>query len=180
MVLIMSRSTLSYAMLALLPFLFKHRGVPATHGAAALTVMLLAGAIGGVVGGYLSDRYGRRAILFISFLVASPLFLGAIHTSGAAAMVFLALGGAALYGSASLLTVEAQGLMPTHAGVAAGMMLGVGMGVGGLLVGPTSALAQAYGIIPVLTAVSLLPLPASLMTLSLTRRSEKPSTALAG
>jgi len=43
----------------------------------------------------------------------------------------------------------------------------VSMGVGGLLVGPISALAQAYGIIPVLTAVSLLPLPGSLMTLSL-------------
>ena len=154
MVLIMSRSTLSYAMLALLPFLFKLRGVPATHGAAALTVMLFAGAIGGVVGGYLSDRYGRRPILFISFLIASPLFLGAV-----------------LFGSASLLTVEAQGLMPAHAGVAAGMMLGVSMGVGGLLVGPTSALAQAYGIIPVLTAVSLLPLPGSLMTLSMTKRS---------
>jgi len=180
MVLIMSRSTLSYAMLALLPFLFKLRGVPATHGAAALTVMLFAGAIGGVVGGYLSDRYGRRPILFISFLIASPLFLGAIHTTGAAAMVFLALGGAVLFGSASLLTVEAQGLMPAHAGVAAGMMLGVSMGVGGLLVGPTSALAQAYGIIPVLTAVSLLPLPGSLMTLSMTKRSEEPATAPAG
>jgi FSR family fosmidomycin resistance protein-like MFS transporter len=168
MALIMSRSMLSYAMLALLPFLFKHRGIPATRGAAALTVMLFAGAIGGVVGGYVSDRYGRRPVLFILFLTASPLFLAAIHTTGAAALVFLALGGAVLFGSSSLLTVEAQSLMPAHAAVAAGMMLGVSMGVGGLLVGPVSALAQAYGIIPVLTAVSLLPLPGSLMTLSLT------------
>lgn len=168
MALIMSRSMLSYAMLALLPFLFKQRGVPATQGAAALTVMLFSGAIGGVVAGYLADRCSRRFVLFVLFLIASPLFLAAVHTGGFAALVFLALGGAVLFGSSSLLTVEAQGLMPAHAAVAAGMMLGVSMGVGGLLVGPIGALAQVYGILPVLTAVSLLPLPGSLMTLSLT------------
>jgi FSR family fosmidomycin resistance protein-like MFS transporter len=180
MALIMSRSTLSYAMLALLPFLFKQRGVPATYGAAALTVMLFAGGIGGLIGGFLSDRFGRRVVLFVSFLVAAPLFLAAIYSGGLASMTFLALGGAALFGSASLLTVEAQALMPAHAAVAAGMMLGVSMGVGGLLVGPTSALAQTYGIVPVLTAVSLLPLPGSLMTLSLTRASEEPAGPPAG
>ncbi len=170
MALIMSRSILSYAMLALLPFLFKHRGLPATQGAAALTAMLLTGALGGVVSGYLSDRYGRRSVLFVSFLLASPLFLAAVHTNGMATVLFLALGGGVLLGSSSLLTVEAQGLMPAHAGVAAGMMLGVSMGIGGLLVGPVSALAQALGIIPVLTVISLLPLPGSILTLSLTRR----------
>ena len=178
--LIMSHSTLSYAMLALLPFLFKQRGVPATHGAAALTVMLFAGGIGGLIGGYLSDRFGRRVVLFVSFLLAAPLFLAAIYTDGFVAMGFLALGGATLFGSASLLTVEAQALMPGHAAVAAGMMLGVSMGVGGLLVGPTSALAQTYGIIPVLTAVSLLPLPGSLITLSLIKKSEEPAGTPAG
>ncbi len=177
MSLVMSRSTLSYAMLALLPFLFRHRGLPATQGAAALTAMLLAGAVGGVIGGYVSDRYGRRLVLFASFLMASPLFLAAIHTNGTATVVFLALGGGVLFGSSSLLTVEAQSLMPAHAGVAAGMILGVSMGIGGLLVGPVSALAQTFGIVPVLTVVSLLPLPGSLLTLSLTKN---PDTEAAG
>ncbi|MGQ0568869.1 MAG: MFS transporter [Armatimonadota bacterium] len=167
--LIMSRSTLVHCMLALLPFLFRARGAPATEGAAALTAMVFSGALGGMVGGFLSDRFGRRLVLFVSFAIATPLFLAAIMSTGPATIIFLALGGGALLGSSSVVTVEAQSLLPAHASMAAGLMMGVGMGIGGLLVGPVSALAQAFGIIPVLTVVSLLPLPGSLLTLSLTR-----------
>lgn len=167
--LVMSRSTLMHCMLALLPFLYRARGAPATEGAAAIGAMIFSGAIGGMIAGYLSDRYGRRPVLFVSFALASPLFLAAIASSGPVTIVFLSLGGGALLGSSSLVTVEAQSLLPSHASMAAGIMLGVGMGIGGLLVGPVSALAQAFGIIPVLTAVSLLPLPGSILTLSLAR-----------
>ncbi len=173
--LIMSRAALSQCMLALLPFLFRARGAPATTGAAAITAMILSGALGGMIAGYLSDRYGRRLVLFVSFALATPLFLGAIMSRGPATIILLALGGGALLGSSSLVTVEAQSLLPTHASMAAGLMLGVSMGVGGLLVGPVSALAQAFGIIPVLMVVSLLPLPGSLLTLSLTGTAPRPS-----
>jgi FSR family fosmidomycin resistance protein-like MFS transporter len=169
MALIMSRATLVHCMLALLPFLYRARGAPATDGAAALTAMILAGAIGGMAAGYLSDRYGRRPVLFVSFALAAPLFLAGINMTGPAAIVLLAMGGGALFGSSSLVTVEAQSLLPAHASMAAGLMMGVSMGIGGVLVGPVSALAQAFGIVPVLTVVSLLPLPGSLLTLTLTR-----------
>lgn len=167
MLLITTRATVLHAMLALLPFLYKARGAPATAGAGAITVMILAGAAGGMVSGYLSDRYGRRLVLFVSFALATPLFLGAIVSDGLVMVALLGLGGAALLGSSSLVTVEAQSLLPAHASTAAGLMLGVSMGVGGLLVGPLGALAQAFGIFPVLIAVSLVPLPGSLLTLTL-------------
>lgn len=169
MALIMSRATIVHCMLALLPFLYRARGAPATEGAAALTALILAGAAGGMTAGYLSDRYGRRPVLFVSFAIASPLFLAGINMTGPVAIALLAAGGGALFGSSSLVTVEAQSLLPAHASMAAGLMMGVSMGIGGVLVGPLSALAQAFGIVPVLTVVSLLPLPGSLLTLSLTR-----------
>ncbi|HET8679177.1 MAG TPA: MFS transporter [bacterium] len=168
--LILSRATVVHCMLVLLPFLYRARGAPATEGAAAITAMVLAGAIGGMVAGYFSDRYGRRLVLFLSFIAGAPLFLAAILSSGPATIILLALGGAALFGSSSLVTVEAQSLLPAHASMAAGLMMGFGMGIGGVLVGPISAAAQAFGIIPVLMVVSLLPLPGSLLTLSLTRQ----------
>jgi len=173
--LILSRSIVVHAMLALLPFLYRARGAPATVGAAAITAMILSGAFGGMIAGYLSDRYGRRLTLFVSFALATPLFLAAILSTGPASIIFLVMGGGALFGSSSLVTVEAQSLLPAHAGVAAGLMMGVGLGIGGVLVGPISALAQAFGIIPVLTAASLLPLPGSLLTLSLARREPAPA-----
>jgi FSR family fosmidomycin resistance protein-like MFS transporter len=165
--LIMSRATVLHSMLALVPFLYRARGAPVTEGAVAITAMVLSGALGGMVGGYLSDRYGRRPVLLVSFALATPLFLAAIASSGPTTLILLALGGGVLFGSSSLVTVEAQSLLPAHASMAAGLMLGVSMGIGGVLVGPVSALAQAFGIVPVLMAVSLLPLPGSLLTLSL-------------
>jgi FSR family fosmidomycin resistance protein-like MFS transporter len=167
--LIMARSSLMQCMLALLPFLYRARGAPATAGAAAIASMVFAGALGGMVAGYLSDRYGRRLVLFVSFALATPLFLAALLSQGVATIIFLALGGGALFGSSSLLTVEAQSLLPSHASLAAGLMIGVSMGIGGLVVGPVSALAQSFGIVPVLIAVSLLPIPGSILTLSLSR-----------
>lgn len=175
--LIMSRATVLHSMLALVPFLYRARGAPITEGATAITAMVFSGALGGMVAGYLSDRYGRRPVLLVSFALAAPLFLAAIHTSGPATLGLLALGGGVLFGSSSLVTVEAQSLLPAHASMAAGLMLGVSMGAGGLLVGPVSALAQAYGIIPVLTAVSLLPIPGTILTLSLAHPSEDASPA---
>ncbi len=168
--LLLTRATLSHVMLALLPFLFRARGAPVTVGAAAIAAMVFAGAMSGLVAGTLSDRYGRRRVLFTSFALATPLFLAALHTQGLLSIVLFALGGGALFGSSYLMTVEAQSLLPAHASMAAGIMMGVGMGIGGILVGPVSALAGRFGIVPVLTAVSLLPLPGSILTLSLTGR----------
>jgi FSR family fosmidomycin resistance protein-like MFS transporter len=166
--LLLTRATLSHVMLALLPFLFRARGASATVGASAIAAMVFAGAMSGLVAGTLSDRYGRRQVLFTSFAVATPLFLAALHTQGLLSIVLFALGGGALFGSSYLMTVEAQSLLPAHASMAAGIMMGVGMGIGGVMVGPVSALAERFGIVPVLTAVSLLPLPGSILTLSLT------------
>jgi FSR family fosmidomycin resistance protein-like MFS transporter len=178
--LLLSRATLSHCMMALLPFLFRARGAPVTVGAAAITAMVFAGAMSGLVAGTLSDRYGRRRVLFTSFALATPLFLVALNTSGLVSIVFFAFGGGALFGSSYLMTVEAQSLLPAHASMAAGIMMGVGMGVGGLLVGPVSALAERVGIVPVLTAVSLLPLPGSILTLSLTGTPAKVPTTATG
>jgi FSR family fosmidomycin resistance protein-like MFS transporter len=171
--LVLSRSLVVQCMLALLPFLYRARGAPATTGAAAITAMVFAGALGGMAAGYLSDRYGRRRVLFVSFLIATPFFLGGVLGTGPASIVLLALGGGALFGSSSLVTVEAQSLLPTHASTAAGLMMGLGMGMGGLLVGTVGALAQIFGIIPVLTVVSLLPVPGSLLTLTLTHEGRR-------
>jgi FSR family fosmidomycin resistance protein-like MFS transporter len=173
--LLMSRATLSHCLMALLPFLYKMRGAPATEGAAAITAMVFAGAMGGLVAGTLSDRYGRRRVLFTTFALATPFFLAALHTRGFVSLALLAGGGAALLGSSYLMTVEAQSLLPAHASMAAGLMMGMSMGIGGLLVGPISAAAQQFGILPVLTVVSLLPLPGSLLTLSLTGPPSQPA-----
>jgi Xaa-Pro dipeptidase len=105
--------------------------------------MAFAGAVGGLVGGYLSDRYGRRPIIFCSFALASPLFFAAIHLPGLAGAVCLTLAGGVFLGSFSILTVEAQTLLPSHTGMASGLVLGFGLGVGGLLIGPLSAAAEA-------------------------------------
>ena len=53
-------------------------------GSAALSAMLLGGALGTLVGGPLADRFGRRAVLVGSMLVIPPLVVGFLLSGPAA------------------------------------------------------------------------------------------------
>src|SRR5439155_22124 len=87
-------------------------------GGAAVFLFGGIGTIGGVVGGMLSDRVGRRRMVALSLVLGTPLLLGFIHTQGAWAYALLAGGGVALYLSAAVTIVMAQELLPHRASVA--------------------------------------------------------------
>lgn len=90
-----------------------------------ISMMLLTGALGGVAGGFISDRWGRKPLIVGSLVLATPLFLGFLATQGALSLVFLALSGAALLSSFSVTTVAAQEAIPEHKAMAglAGLFL---------------------------------------------------------
>src|SRR5665647_3465494 len=90
------RSLAYMGMLTMLPLYFKSQNLSNIAASHLVTIMLTAGAIGGVTGGYISDHYGRKRLVVGSLLVATPLFFGFFITSGIISTVFLALAGAAL------------------------------------------------------------------------------------
>lgn len=139
-----------------------------------LTIFLMAGALGTLIGGPLADLWGRKRVMVISFLLVFPSLWFFPYSSGIWSMILAGWSGFALVSSFAVTVVYAQELLPHHVGLASGLILGfaVGMGaLGGLLFGMA---ADAWGLLVVLKIISVLPVPALLLTLIL------PSDELAG
>jgi FSR family fosmidomycin resistance protein-like MFS transporter len=133
-----------------------------------LFVFLFCGAVGGLMGGYLSDRIGRHKVISASLLIF-PVLMGAfLGTSGPLAWMFVALAGTALLASFSVTVVYAQDLLPHHLGLASGLTLGLAFGAGGVGVGLSGVLADAIGLRPSLWVLLALPGIAGLLSLKLT------------
>jgi FSR family fosmidomycin resistance protein-like MFS transporter len=119
---------------------------------------LLAGAIGTGLGGPLADRFGRKRVVLVSIGSMTPLLLGALYAPPWLVWPVLLLAGAATVSSFVVTLVMAQELMPRRTGMAAGLMVGFAIGMGGLGVGALGRFADTFGLEQTLILVALLPL----------------------
>jgi FSR family fosmidomycin resistance protein-like MFS transporter len=110
-----------------------------------LSVLLLFGAAGTLIGGNASDIYGRKFVIAMSLLLTGPLLFLALSTGGILELVLLALAGVALLASFSPAVLIAQSLIPKNQGVASGIVLGFAIGIGGLGVSVTGYLMDTFG-----------------------------------
>jgi FSR family fosmidomycin resistance protein-like MFS transporter len=161
------RSLAYFGLMSFLPLYLQKTNVSLLAGSHLLFVMLFCGAIGGVVGGYLSDRIGRKAVIVGSLVLASPLFFLFLNTNGFYAYILLALAGAALLASFSVTVVVAQNIISKNAAMASGLMLGFGIGIGGLGVGLVGILVEYSSIVFAINLLIWLPLLAGLFGLTL-------------
>ena len=152
-------------MLAILPLYFKSQNLSNIAASHLLTIMLFAGAVGGLLGGFLSDYYGRKQLIVGSLLLSSPLFFAFFYTQGALSMIFLALAGAALLSSFSVTVVAAQEAIPDNKALAAGLTMGFAGGIGGLAVILIGRIGDRWGLASAIFVLFLLPLAAGLVAL---------------
>ncbi len=137
------------------------------YGALLLTVFLLSGAVGTIVGGALADWLGRKKVIVLSFLLVIPLLWLFLFGSGSWALPLAALSGFVLISTFSVTVVYAQELIPQNVGLASGLTLGFSFGVGALGGLGFGAAADVWGILSVLKAICLLPIPALLLSLAM-------------
>ena len=150
-----------------IPLLLHEQGVSLSLAGRALFVFLFFGALGGMLGGYLSDRIGRQQVIVAS-LVSFPLFMAvAMLLSGPFRWLFLAIAGISLLASFSVTVVFAQELLPQHLGVASGLTFGLSFGAGGVGVGLSGLLADLFGLQMSVWLLVLLPGIAGLIALTL-------------
>lgn len=163
------RSWSNFGLLTLLPAFFAQRGLDAGAAGRLVAVFTLAGVVGGLAGGALSDRWGRRRVTGASLALAA-VFLAAVPAAAAApavpgaTTVLLALGGAALLASFPVTLVAAQEVLAANPALAAGLLLGLAVGLGSLGVAAAGRLAEAWGAVPALWALAAAPLGAALLS----------------
>lgn len=126
------RSTTIQAAVTFLPLYLVTKGESLLLATAVASIWLGVGVLGQIAGGHVSDRIGRRPVILFSLLVGGALFYGFLMTSGLLSVVFLAVSGAVLYGSWSVIVAMASEAAPSNVGAVAGLMLGFSIGVGGL------------------------------------------------
>jgi FSR family fosmidomycin resistance protein-like MFS transporter len=150
------RSVLVHSYTSFLPLLLAERGASILAGGAAVFVFGGIGTLGGLMGGPLSDRIGRRATLVLSFVIGGPALFAFTRLDGAVAFAFLGLGGMALYLSAAVTVVMAQELLPHRASMASSIVMGLAWGTAGLTLTGTGALADSIGLTQALTGILIL------------------------
>ena len=148
-----------------LPLYAVTRGASVVDSSRLLTLFLLAGAVGGLAGGWLADRLGRDRVIIVSLLGAAPfcLLLAAQDAVGATFIVATAVSGMLLNGSFVVLAVRGQESMPGSLGMVSGLMLGLSIGLGGLAVAPMGLVAERTGIAPVFVVAGALAIACALL-----------------
>lgn len=157
------RSLAYTGMLTMLPLYFKSQNLSNIAASQLLTIMLAAGAIGGITGGFISDSFGRKRLIVGSLVISTPLFFAFLNTQGTLSVVFLALAGATLLSSFSVTVIAAQEVIPNNKAMAAGLTMGFAGGIGGLAVILLGRVADLWGLQTAISVIFLLPLLAGLI-----------------
>jgi MFS transporter, FSR family, fosmidomycin resistance protein len=157
---VMTRSVLFFGMSAFVALYFLS-ALDASHAvaAAALSVFLVSGILGTVLGGWLADRLNKLVSIRVGFALMLPALAGfLLATNVAAAMVFVALAGIAVYLPFSVFVMLGQDYLPQRIGTASGVTVGLAVTAGGLVSPLLGALADHTDLRTAL--MTLLALPA--------------------
>lgn len=140
------RSLAFFGLISFLPLYLQGKNISITVSSHLLFIMLFSGAIGGLIGGHLSDKLGRKPVIAYSLMLTTPFLCGFIFTEGILSVMFLSLSGMALLSSFSVTVVTAQEILTKNQAMASGLMLGFGIGIGGLGVSLIGLFAQYVGL----------------------------------
>ena len=150
-----------------LPVLMTRRGLSVAEAGLAVTSYLVAGSLGGLIGGPVADRLGARRVIAATLAMSAPLLAGALWLPGLTALPVLVAGGFFLGSTLPVNISYAHAIAPVATGAVSSLMLGVAWGVGGMTVPLVGVAADAIGITTALQALALLPLLGALLTLAL-------------
>ena len=164
------RSILFFGLSSFLALYFiRQLGASAGQGGAALTVFLVAGAGGTLLGGWIADRLGRLFSIRIGFALALPGLLGLVLAGNQGiALMFVVLTGIGTFMPFSVFVVLGQDYLPNRIGTASGVTVGLAVSIGGLFSPVFGRLADVMGLRFTLAAFILLPILALLLSLLMT------------
>jgi MFS transporter, FSR family, fosmidomycin resistance protein len=140
-------------------------------GDALLTAFLVAGVLGTLSGGPIADRFGRRAVLVWSTLLAAivtAVLVATTHDGNLAlAIPLLIVTGFVFVASQSAYVVLGQEFLPNRMGLASGVTLGLAVSLGGAFSPVMGAIADAHGVSATILTSGALSVVGALIALTL-------------
>ena len=141
-----------------LPQWLTAQGYSVTMTSNLMFAMLLPLAFGGLFGGYMADRIGRKPIIIASLGLMGPLLLLLLNAPGPLMFVLAPVLGMVMGASFPITLVMAQELLPRGIGIMSGLALGFTFIAGGVGVAISGIIADRIGLTAMLTGLSLIAL----------------------
>jgi FSR family fosmidomycin resistance protein-like MFS transporter len=149
-------------------YLTLERGYSLSQASYTLSLFLASGALGGFLGGHLSDRFGGKPVIVVSMIASVPFLALFFLSSGFVATAGLLLGGLILLFTIPVNVVMAQDLVPSQAGTISALMMGFAWGTAGLVFIPlTGYVADMFSVHRALFALIAFPLVGFILSLRL-------------
>lgn len=170
---VVMRSWTHQGLVTFLPQYYLHYLHQSKALAASITsVFLFAGVLGTLVGGPVADRWGLKNELMGSMALMIPLLYLFLHVRGVWSLVVIALAGMVIISTFAVVVVFAQELLPHRVGLASGLVLGFGIGMGGVGATFLGWVADHWGLPAVFHVLMIFPVVALFLAFFLPGRSE--------
>lgn len=165
---VVMRSWIHLGLVTFLPqYYVHHLHHSSAYTAFLVTLFLLSGAIGTLVGGPAADRWGLKNIIVASMAVMIPLLYFFPRSNGIWTLVVAALAGFVLISTFAVTVVFGQELLPNNIGLASGLTIGFGVGMGGVGATFLGWVADLWGLPSIFGVMMLFPLIGLLLALLL-------------
>lgn len=128
----MTRAWFQLSLTTYLPTLLEDRGYSVVYGGQMLFVLSLLIGVGSLIGGILSDRFGRWQVLLSSFALLGPAYWFFINSGGGLQFIHAGAIGFLLGCTYPTTVVVAQEVWPRGMAMASGLVMGLGWWPGGL------------------------------------------------
>src|SRR5450631_78313 len=139
-------------------YLIEKFHLPVQSAQLYLFVFLFAVALGGLIGGPVGDRVGRKRVIWFSILGVGPFIIDKPYVDLWWTGILSFIIGLILASAFSAILVFAQELMPGKIGAVSGLFFGFAFGMGGIGAAVLGAVADRHGIEFVYRLCAFLPL----------------------
>ncbi len=150
------RSVVVTSFMSFMSILFTEKGISMQKGGIAISIFLISGSIGGLIGGYLADRINRKIVIVGSSIFACPLLLWFLNSSGTLSIVLLGASGMVIFAATAINVLIVQRLCPNMASAVSGISMGLVWGSAGLMLPIIGYIADHYSMATSLGVVAYL------------------------
>ena len=162
-----TRSIVITSFMSFMSILFTEKGFSMQKSGVAISIFLISGSIGGLIGGYLADRINRKIVIACSSIFACPLLLWFLDSSGTLSIVLLGVSGMVIFAAAAVNVLIVQRLCPDMASSVSGISMGLVWGSAGLMLPIIGHIADHYSMATSLGIVAYMAPIAGLLVLLL-------------
>lgn len=123
-----------------------------------ITLYLISGSVGTLIGGVIADRWNLKGVIVAAMAIQIPCIYVFVHSNGFLTIISVIAAGMTIVSTAATTLVFAQELLPNNVGLASGLMLGFGVGMGGIGASVIGLIADCWGIYYALNVIIIFPL----------------------